>query len=547
MHPAITFKRPNLFVSCLIIGLAAIIFLLYAVTPASSAGPEVQAWQAAAGSGIEIGAFVGVSPPSLLAIKGFETSSKRHIRSVMWYQGWSAANQPAFPLAQLKTAVRYHDVYDTQTILHLTWEPQVVLKAVSSGTYDSYLIKYAREVKSWGGPVRLRYAHEMIQNDDGYGNGDWYLWQDQPAAYVAAFRHVHDVFTAAGASNVEFVWCPNNYPFNVDIVKKYYPGPGYVDWLCMDGYNWTDKDGKPGWPEWQWFDDIYYNIYHTFVDHTDIFGVKPIMIGEFGSCEASVFDNPGQTKAAWITNTFARLRSADYTQIKAFYWFNIKKECDWRINSSPASLAAFQTAMVNPIFVSHPLQKLRSLTSLSLAVEDGWVLESGENSNTGLAKNNIAALLLGDDAAKKQYRSILSFSTMLLPDNATITGVTLKLKKQAIAGGGNPIDIFQGLIADVQPGLFGNTALESSDFQAKAAFSSSPLKPVLVNGWYSLNLISAKNQINKLTSGSGRTQIRLRFKLDDNNNSIANSLSFYSGNTTLASNRPSLIITYYSP
>jgi hypothetical protein len=75
MHPAITFKRPNLFVSCLIIGLAAIIFLLYAVTPASSAGPEVQAWQAAAGSGIEIGAFVGVSPPSLLAIKGFETGA----------------------------------------------------------------------------------------------------------------------------------------------------------------------------------------------------------------------------------------------------------------------------------------------------------------------------------------------------------------------------------------------------------------------------------------------------------------------------------------
>jgi hypothetical protein len=48
------------------------------------------------------------------------------------------------------------------------------------------------------------------------------------------------------------------------------------------------------------------------------------------------------------------MASADYAQIKAFYWFNIHKECDWRINSSAASLAAFHAAISNPKFVSHP-------------------------------------------------------------------------------------------------------------------------------------------------------------------------------------------------
>jgi hypothetical protein len=42
------------------------------------------------------------------------------------------------------------------------------------------------------------------------------------------------------------------------------------------------------------------------------------------------------------------------------------------------------------------------------------------------------------------------------------------------------------------------------------------------------------------------TQIRLSFKLDDNNNTIANYLKLYSGNAPAAS-RPQLIIEYYVP
>jgi hypothetical protein len=59
-------------------------------------------------------------------------------------------------------------------------------------------------------------------------------------------------------------------------------------------------------------------------------------------------------------------------------------------------------------------------------------------------------------------------------------------------------------------------------------------------------LTAGKDYINKLTTLSGLTQIRLRFKLDDNNNTVANYISFYSGNATLA-NRPQLIIEYYVP
>jgi len=308
----------------------------------------------------EIGAFVDASPPTATPVTQFEGLIKRHLGSVMWYQGWGSSGQPDWPTSELNSAL-YHDGYNTHIILHLTWEPWVDLKDIANGAYDSYLTRYAAEVKAWGETIRLRFAHEMIQdnvkdNCQGGQTGcpEWYPWQDQPDDYKAAFRHAHDVFRAAGATNVEWVWCPNNYPFDVNIVKLYYPGPDYVDWLCMDGYNWTNRDGKPGWPDWQWFDDIFYNIYHTFVDHADIFGEKPVMIGEFASCEAGPSDQPGETKAAWIQNALERFKSQDYSRLQAFYWFQTNKECDWRVNSSSASLAAFRAAVGDPSFGSHP-------------------------------------------------------------------------------------------------------------------------------------------------------------------------------------------------
>ena len=297
--------------------------------------------------GIQIGAFVGASPPTTSTVQAFESLAGRHVYSVLWYQGWDPVNQPSFPVPEL-TLVRYHDGYDTGVVSHLTWEPWVALTDIVSGTYDAYLTSYATQIKNWGAPVRLRFAHEMIQNNVKDGD-EWYPWQDQPEEYKAAFHHVRAVFRAAGATNAEFVWCPQNYPFDLDTVKLYYPGPDDADWLCIDGYNSANP--------WQWFDDIFFNLYHTFVDHPEVFGVKPVMLGEFASCEAGVDEKSWETKPAWIRNTFERIQSADYAQLRAFYWFHIKKECDWQINSSAESLAAFKTVISTTVWASHPVSK----------------------------------------------------------------------------------------------------------------------------------------------------------------------------------------------
>jgi len=123
----------------------------------------------------------------------------------------------------------------------------------------------------------------------------------------------------------------------------------------------------------------------------------------------------------------------------------------------------------------------------------------------------------------------------------------LKIKKSGVVGVGNPVSMFQGLMVDIKNGFFGTIAgLQAGDFQAKASKTYGPFKPVPVDNWYTIDLTNAKGYINQLATGSGLTQIRLRFKLDDNNNAVANTLSLYSGNAAM-SNCPELIIIYTLP
>jgi hypothetical protein len=182
----------------------------------------------------------------------------------------------------------------------------------------------------------------------------------------------------------------------------------------------------------------------------------------------------------------------------------------------------------------------------SVAAHDGWVLETGETSNQGGTVNPTAAVfLLGDTANKQQYRAILSFSTASLPDNAVITRVTLKIKRQSLVGI-NPFTTHGKIAIDIRKGAFSNAAaLQPTDFQAGA---NKPGVGLITNtprpgGWYVAKLAStAHPYINR----AGLTQFRLRFQKDDDNDAIVDLIRFYSGNTA-AANRPVLVIEYYVP
>lgn len=201
----------------------------------------------------------------------------------------------------------------------VNWEPHKIdFAKIVDGSLDATIVARANGSKALGKKFFLDFAAEM--------NGDEAWSSNNAPLYVAAYRHIHDIFLAAGATNVIWAWCPN--VTDIDGGNKhtmdYYPGDAYVDWTGVDGYNWGTKNGG-----WQTFQQVFREIYPLLAARK-----KPIMIGEMSSAQV------GGDKGKWIDEIIPTLR-ASFPLIKCLVWFDINKEADWRISSSPESEAAF--------------------------------------------------------------------------------------------------------------------------------------------------------------------------------------------------------------
>jgi uncharacterized delta-60 repeat protein len=183
-------------------------------------------------------------------------------------------------------------------------------------------------------------------------------------------------------------------------------------------------------------------------------------------------------------------------------------------------------------------------TLKSLGQHDGWILESTEDSRTGGSLDKTATtLLVGDNQKDKQYRSLLSFNTGALPDDAIVTAVQVKIKRQGLTGT-DPFITHGKLLLEIRTGLFNNDLeLTLGDFAAPPSTTLKDSFTPAAGSWYTATLNpSSLAYVNPY----GRTQFRLRFKLDDNDDLGTDFLRFYSGNATEA-DRPQLIVTYVLP
>ena len=172
---------------------------------------------------------------------------------------------------------------------------------------------------------------------------------------------------------------------------------------------------------------------------------------------------------------------------------------------------------------------------------DGWILESTEYSGVGGRLNRRASTVnVGDDRRNRQYRSILSFNTYLIPDDAVVTSAELRILRQGIVGS-DPSASHGPLLVDIKNSAFsGNLTLMLTDFNAKGVGRVRMRE--MGNSWYSAKLDKKLALINKY----GVTQFRLRFKIDDDDDMSADYLKFFSGNAS-EEKQPRLIITYYVP
>ena len=217
-------------------------------------------------------------------------------------------------------------------------QPDFQLSDVISGRYDDYIREFAEGARDWGHPFFLRFNWEM--------NGNWFEWSEgvngnQAGEYVAAWRHVHDIFTEVGATNATWVWCPNVDPESkLHDLSSLYPGDAYVDWTGLDGYNSGTVPSRED--HWRSFNNLYSATYKEITE--EIAPTKPLVIGEIASTEQ------GGSKGDWIQEALTSI-PAEYSKVGALLWFEKYDDgMDWPIESSAAATSAFASAIQNPIY-----------------------------------------------------------------------------------------------------------------------------------------------------------------------------------------------------
>jgi hypothetical protein len=226
-------------------------------------------------------------------------------------------------------------------------QPNFQLSDLIAGTYDAYLSQFAVEAKDWGHPFFLRFGWEM--------NGDWFPWSEgvngnNPGEFVAAWRHVHDIFSAVGATNATWVWCPyaDAKKQRLRSLRALYPGSDYVDWTCMDGYNWGSTPVNPH--PWKSFGQIFDPTYQRLT--RGVAPDKPILLGEMASSPY------GGHKALWVRNILAKLPTR-YPRIRGLVWFDsVDRGIDWPIETSPTVARAFAQGIRRRIFAGNRYAEL---------------------------------------------------------------------------------------------------------------------------------------------------------------------------------------------
>jgi hypothetical protein len=238
-----------------------------------------------------------------------------------------------FPSTPLENARRYGAIpvfsWSSSQSPTTIDEPDYSLGAVLGGGYDGYIREFALKAKAWGHPFFLRFDWEM--------NGFWFPWNEgvngnQPGEFVAAWRHVHDIFTEVGATNATWVWCPNVDLYNsLTPLGKLYPGDAYVDWTGLDGFNWGRRRGSPGW---QNFNQVFHRTYKRIVKR--VAPHKPMMLAEVAASDK------GGNKPAWIKNMLATVRH-DYRKVRAVIWYDVDdRGTNWPIERRPQDYKAFR-------------------------------------------------------------------------------------------------------------------------------------------------------------------------------------------------------------
>jgi hypothetical protein len=250
-------------------------------------GPSASASPSASGSASPSASRTGAPSDQarVEAVTGFERDMGRRLDIAATYRSWKQ-RFPQDSDTELLSGGRY---------LLLTWSGTDTREIVA-GRHDALIRERARDLRALGKPVFLRWQSgmdsESVRDSKIHSAGD----------FVAAWRHLRDLFREERADNVAWVWSPTAGGFRSGDAESFYPGDDQVDWIAAEVYPGGTYDYRD-----------FSEAARFFMDWAGK-RPKPIMIPEFG-----VPRSYGERRAEWLRKTAVYLQNP---QVKAVVYFD---------------------------------------------------------------------------------------------------------------------------------------------------------------------------------------------------------------------------------
>jgi mannan endo-1,4-beta-mannosidase len=269
------------------------------------------------------GKFFGIeasgAPDSMTPVDAVSAEIGRNPNLIGQYVAWNHS----FDAPAAASSLNYGALY------FISWEPYgTTVRAIADGSSDPYIMRFAQAVRAFGKPVAISFGHEF--------NGNWYSWgttRTTAADFTAAWRHIHDLFARAGASNVIWVWDANIVNPMPDVaLKPYWPGDAYVDWVGLTGYFATTGP-------------------HTF---TGVYGPTMSEVRGFTSKPFIIAETAIETGPAQVESTHNLISGVEgRSDVLGFIWFDYNKNgVDWTFSGRPSVRAAVAASVSGMRLVS---------------------------------------------------------------------------------------------------------------------------------------------------------------------------------------------------
>jgi hypothetical protein len=240
------------------------------------------------------------------------------------------------PLDIVNTYRRFEQLVGTESDAELLAQGATLMvswatgdnRSILAGGHDRLIRQQAKAIRTVKRPVLLRIRWEMDRP-----NLRATMWSGED--YIAAYKHIREIFDQQRVRNVSWVWCPTAEGFIRGDAPAFYPGDDQVDWTCVDVYagNLFQPIGQLMGPFLRWAAER----------------PKPIVIGEFGVAKA--WGSAG--RAAWLADAKRTFKANP--QIKAVVYFESNPEGNgpkqqFRLAGDRPAFQAFARLTRDPYF-----------------------------------------------------------------------------------------------------------------------------------------------------------------------------------------------------